>query len=64
MTPKWLIEPKDLRIKSGNNIAIDCKADGEPKPIIKWIDMKGVKTRLKSTSLKSFTEFQLFRKYY
>ncbi len=42
MSKKWLKEPKDIRAKKGDNIAIECKADGEPKPNIKWIDIKGL----------------------
>lgn len=41
MKPKWIKEPKDTKIKSGDNIVIECIADGEPKPVIKWIDIKG-----------------------
>jgi hypothetical protein len=39
--PKWLIEPKDLQIVAGNNISIECKADGEPKPKIVWVTSEG-----------------------
>jgi len=46
VTPKWVIEPKDVVVKSGDNIVIECSANGEPKPIIKWIDMKGLKHSL------------------
>ncbi len=42
MTKKWLKEPKDIRAKKGDNIAVECKADGEPKPSTKWIDIKGL----------------------
>jgi hypothetical protein len=48
VTPKWVKEPKDIRVKSGDNIAIECKADGEPKPTIKWIDTKGLIHRFKN----------------
>ena len=40
--PKWIKDIKDIKIKSGDNIEIECKADGEPKPVIKWIDSKGL----------------------
>ena len=36
-----MIEPKDMRLIAGNNISIECKADGEPKPKITWIDFEG-----------------------
>ncbi len=41
MTPKWLIEPKDRAVKAGDEVLLECKADGEPKPITKWVDSKG-----------------------
>jgi len=36
-----VIEPKDMRLIAGNNISIDCKADGEPKPKISWVISEG-----------------------
>jgi hypothetical protein len=41
VSPKWITEPKDIRITAGNELSLECRADGEPKPIIKWIDSKG-----------------------
>jgi hypothetical protein len=41
VSPKWVIEPKDIRITAGNELSLECRADGEPKPVIKWIDSKG-----------------------
>ncbi len=38
----WVKEPKDIKIKSDEDVAIDCLVDGELKPIIKWIDIKGL----------------------
>ncbi len=34
-------EPKDVTINS-NDVYIECKADGEPKPSIKWISSEGL----------------------
>jgi hypothetical protein len=39
--PKWLIEPKDMTINADNDITIECKADGEPKPKISWVHSNG-----------------------
>jgi hypothetical protein len=38
---KWVIEPKDVRISSDEDMTIECKADGEPKPKIVWITSEG-----------------------
>ncbi len=41
VAPKWIIEPKDIKINSDKQFSIECRADGEPKPTIKWFDSKG-----------------------
>jgi hypothetical protein len=38
----WIKEPKDIRVKAGYNIKLECSADGLPKPNIKWITSKGI----------------------
>jgi hypothetical protein len=57
VSPKWVIEPKDIRITAGNELSLECRADGEPKPIIKWIDSKGCVHRF---FLNSFS-FEIYR---
>jgi len=42
VAPKWLIEPKDLKIKYKENMIVECKAEGEPRPSINWLDSKGL----------------------
>jgi len=58
VTPKWIVQPKDIRINSGQNIEIECKADGQPKPIIKWIDSKGFNLE---NSLEAHNSLELFK---
>jgi hypothetical protein len=36
-----------MQIISGNNISIECKADGEPKPKIVWVTSEGIAWLLK-----------------
>jgi hypothetical protein len=38
---RWSLEPKDLRINLDEDVYIECKADGEPRPKISWITAKG-----------------------
>jgi len=40
VAPKWTQEPNDVKT-SLKDISIVCKADGEPKPKIKWITPEG-----------------------
>jgi len=39
--PIWTKEPNDMRVNAGEDLTIECKADGLPKPTIKWISSKG-----------------------
>ena len=34
--PKWLLEPKDASVQAGQDIVLDCQADGYPNPTITW----------------------------
>lgn len=36
MAPFWVIEPSDIKIQRGQKISVECKAEGFPKPTIKW----------------------------
>jgi hypothetical protein len=36
-----------MQIIAGNNISIECKADGEPKPKIVWVTSEGIAWHLK-----------------
>lgn len=42
MAPKWIREPKDIKMNLNDNLIVECIADGEPKPSIKWINSKGL----------------------
>jgi hypothetical protein len=39
--PIWVKEPKDLRVKAGDDLSLECRAEGLPKPSVKWISSKG-----------------------
>ncbi|RWS25695.1 inactive tyrosine-protein kinase 7-like protein, partial [Leptotrombidium deliense] len=34
--PKFVITPVPLRVPEGDNVTLDCVAEGDPKPIIHW----------------------------
>jgi hypothetical protein len=34
-------EPNDIRVNAGDDVSVECIADGLPKPTIKWISSKG-----------------------
>jgi hypothetical protein len=36
-----------MQIIAANNISIECKADGEPKPKIVWVTSEGIAWLLK-----------------
>lgn len=40
--PTWIVEPKDTHTNGKENVRMECKADGSPKPTIKWITSKGL----------------------
>ncbi len=39
-------EPKDIRVNAGDDVIVECIADGLPKPNIKWIGSKGLEIKL------------------
>lgn len=34
--PRWRLEPNDVAIAAGQDVTLQCQADGYPKPIITW----------------------------
>jgi len=38
----WISEPKDVTFNTDRDLKIECKANGLPKPTIKWISSKGL----------------------
>lgn len=34
--PKWILQPKDSSVQSGEDISLHCQADGWPKPVVQW----------------------------
>ena len=40
--PTWVKEPEDVRVRAGEDIKVECIADGLPKPVTKWISSKGL----------------------
>ncbi len=63
MLPSWVIEPKDIRAKAGNDLTLECFADGLPKPTIKWISSEGLNYFCRICFQDFSLEF-IFRKYY
>jgi hypothetical protein len=38
----WISEPNDVTVNANQGLKIECKANGLPKPTIKWISSKGL----------------------
>ncbi|XP_026321143.1 Down syndrome cell adhesion molecule-like protein Dscam2 isoform X3 [Hyposmocoma kahamanoa] len=34
--PRWRLEPNDVAVAAGQDVTLQCQADGYPKPIITW----------------------------
>ena len=34
--PKWIMEPKDSNVQAGQDVTLDCQAEGYPNPTINW----------------------------
>ncbi|CAH4030501.1 unnamed protein product [Pieris brassicae] len=34
--PRWRLEPNDIAVASGQDVTLQCQADGYPRPIITW----------------------------
>jgi Down syndrome cell adhesion molecule len=50
--PSWLFEPQDTNVMLGNPIAINCEANGYPRPVITWF-------KAKNKASKEFEPIQL-----
>lgn len=44
--PRWILEPTDKAFAQGSDAAVECKADGFPKPVVTWKRATGNKTKL------------------
>ncbi|XP_031351172.1 Down syndrome cell adhesion molecule-like protein Dscam2 isoform X16 [Photinus pyralis] len=40
--PRWILEPTDKAFAQGSDAAVECKADGFPKPSVTWKRATGV----------------------
>lgn len=34
--PRWRLEPNDMAVAAGQDVTLQCQADGYPKPSITW----------------------------
>lgn len=34
--PRWRLEPNDVAVAAGQDVTLQCQADGYPKPTITW----------------------------
>lgn len=41
--PRWILEPTDKAFAQGSDAAVECKADGFPKPVVTWKRATGKK---------------------
>jgi len=58
----WISEPNDVTVNANQGLKIECKANGLPKPTIKWISSKGLILVIKSR--KEFLNLVfIFRRY-
>nr|XP_015838884.1 PREDICTED: Down syndrome cell adhesion molecule isoform X12 [Tribolium castaneum] len=40
--PRWILEPTDKAFAQGSDAAVECKADGFPRPVVTWKRATGV----------------------
>ncbi|UYV70832.1 hypothetical protein LAZ67_8000774 [Cordylochernes scorpioides] len=43
--PRWRVEPRDTSVIAGQNVRIDCLADGFPTPVVTWERGSGLSPR-------------------
>jgi hypothetical protein len=58
----WISEPNDVTVNVDQGLKIECKANGLPKPTIKWISSKGFILIIKSRK-KFLNLVFIFRRY-
>jgi hypothetical protein len=58
----WISEPNDVTVNANQGLKIECKANGLPKPTIKWISSKGFVLIIKSKK-KFLNLVFIFRRY-
>jgi hypothetical protein len=58
----WISEPNDVTVNADQGLKIECKANGLPKPTIKWISSKGFILIIKSRK-KFLNLVFIFRRY-
>ncbi|XP_015789765.1 Down syndrome cell adhesion molecule-like protein Dscam2 isoform X2 [Tetranychus urticae] len=56
--PYWKVEPVDVSVVSGQNIMIDCLAEGSPQPIITW--ERGSTLPRTFTTIASGSHFEVY----
>jgi hypothetical protein len=44
----WVLEPKNVTVIANKGLSLECKANGLPKPSIKWISAKGLNNILRN----------------
>ncbi len=37
----WALEPNDVTVNADKDLKLECRANGMPKPTVKWISSKG-----------------------
>jgi hypothetical protein len=52
-------EPNDIRVNAGDDVSVECIADGLPKPTIIWISSKGLKFFHLCQTLSNNNEFYI-----
>lgn len=60
--PRWILEPTDKAFAQGSDAAVECKADGFPKPVVTWKRATGKDNFffIKEMSTKSLLTFQVY----
>ncbi len=56
VAPNWVKEPNDIRVNAGDDVSVECIADGLPKPTIKQISFKGL--IFSKLTIELFIKFQ------
>ncbi|KAH8024889.1 hypothetical protein HPB51_002059 [Rhipicephalus microplus] len=61
LAPSWRSEPKDVVAVTGHSVVVDCQAEGEPPPHIRWKTASGDAAELptRADAFRRLREYRL-----
>uniref|UniRef100_T1IX56 Down syndrome cell adhesion molecule n=1 Tax=Strigamia maritima TaxID=126957 RepID=T1IX56_STRMM len=57
--PKWIVEPADTAVLAGNNVLLQCAAEGVPEPTVTWLKAEGTSPGDLHEPISDSTEYRL-----